>query len=380
MKIPKPVVFSILIIGVVLLICLATITAWLGLLELSNQAEARFGSASPSLSFLHRLRLSATLLMNQDNLTEPVDAFGVEQPFEITLGESPTVIARRLEEARLIPDAAAFTDYLVFRGLDTTLQAGQYTLNPQDTPLEIASALQDATPKVITLTVLDGWRIEEIAASLPTSGLEFSPETFLIAAEGRPASYSFLDQLPEGNSLEGFFFPGSYRLPRQSTPDDAISVMLDEFQAQLTPDLVAGFEQQGLDIYEAVILASIVERETVLEDEMPLIASVFLNRLEAEMPLEADSTVQYALGYQEKAGTWWKNPLSLDDLQVDSQFNTYLYGGLPPGPIANPGLTALRAVAFPAQADYYYFRAACDDSGKHHFAETFGQHLQNACP
>jgi UPF0755 protein len=159
-----------------------------------------------------------------------------------------------------------------------------------------------------------------------------------------------------------------------------IAILLEEFRDQLTPDLREGLKRQGLSIYEAVILASIVERETVVEDEMPLIASVFLNRLAAGMPLEADSTAQYALGYQEEAKTWWKNPLSLDDLQVDSPYNTYLHGGLPPGPISNPGLNALKAVAFPAQADYFYFRAACDGSGEHHFAETFEEHVQNACP
>ena len=113
---------------------------------------------------------------------------------------------------------------------------------------------------------------------------------------------------------------------------------------------------------------------------MPLIASVFINRLAAGMPLEADSTVQFALGHQEATDTWWKNPLSLDDLQVDSPYNTYLYGRLPPGPISNPGSTALNAVAFPAQTGYYYFRAACDGSGEHRFAETFEEHVQNACP
>jgi UPF0755 protein len=176
------------------------------------------------------------------------------------------------------------------------------------------------------------------------------------------------------------FYPGSYRLPRQSTAGEVITTLLEAFQTQLTPDILAGFERQGLDIYKAVILASIVERETVIDDEMPLIASVFLNRLAEGMPLEADSTVQYALGYQEETGTWWKVPLSLDDLQIDSPYNTYLYGGLPPEPIANPGLLALKAVAFPAQTGYYYFRAACDDSGEHRFAETFEEHLQNACP
>ena len=311
---------------------------------------------------------------------EPIDVFGVEQAFEIALGESPASIASRLEEARLIPDAGAFTDYLVYRGLDTTVQAGDYTLNPRSTPLEIANALQDATPKEVTLTILEGWRLEEIAATLPTSGLEFSPETFLSATSAGPEGYPFLGERPGSRSLEGFLFPGSYRLPRQSTVDQVITVLLEAFQEQLTPDLKTGFERQGLNTYEAVVLASIVERETVVEDEMPLITSVFLNRLTAGMPLEADSTVQYALGNQNKTHTWWKNPLSLDDLKVDSPYNTYLYGGLPPGPISNPGLTALRAVAFPAQADYYYFRAACDGSGEHRFAKTFEEHVQNACP
>jgi UPF0755 protein len=98
------------------------------------------------------------------------------------------------------------------------------------------------------------------------------------------------------------------------------------------------------------------------------------------MKLEADSTAQYALGYNESQGTWWTNPLRGEDLTVDSAYNTYLYPGLPPGPIANPSLNALRAVALPAQTPYFYFRAACDDSGNHLFAETFEQHVENACP
>jgi UPF0755 protein len=98
------------------------------------------------------------------------------------------------------------------------------------------------------------------------------------------------------------------------------------------------------------------------------------------MKLDSDPTVQYALGYNPDKKTWWTNPLSLQDLQIDSPYNTYLYMGLPPGPIANPSLTALQAVAFPAQTPYYYFRSACDGSGKHTFAETFEEHLQNECP
>jgi len=111
-----------------------------------------------------------------------------------------------------------------------------------------------------------------------------------------------------------------------------------------------------------------------------MIASVFLNRMAINMKLDSDPTVQYAAGYQEGRGGWWTNPLSLADLQIDSPYNTYIYNGLPPGPISSPSLAAMQAVATPAQSPYYYFRAACDGSGRHNFARTFEEQVQNACP
>ena len=143
--------------------------------------------------------------------------------------------------------------------------------------------------------------------------------------------------------------------------------------------VIEGLAQQGLSLYQGLILASIVQREAVVAAEMPIIASVFHNRLKVPMKLETDPTVQYALGYNASSNSWWKTPLTFSDLEVDSPYNTYLYPGLPPTPIASPGLAALQAVAYPAQTPYYYFRAACDNSGKHNFSETFEQHLQFAC-
>jgi UPF0755 protein len=183
-----------------------------------------------------------------------------------------------------------------------------------------------------------------------------------------------------GASFEGFLFPGEYSLSRELDAPKLISALLDHFQEELTQEIIGGFEQQELSVYEAVSLASIVQREAIVADEMPLIASVFLNRLQAGMSLAADPTVQYALGYNDTQQKWWTNPLSAADLQFDSLYNTYLYPGLPPGPISNPGIQALRAVAFPAQTPYYYFRAVCDGSGKHAFAESYEEHLNNACP
>ncbi len=133
-------------------------------------------------------------------------------------------------------------------------------------------------------------------------------------------------------------------------------------------------------MHEGVILASIVEREAVVEDEMPQIASVFLNRLRNNLNLAADPTIQYALAYNSEQRTWWTNPLSLDDLKLPSSYNTYENPGLPPGPICNPSLAALQAVAYPAETSFLYFRAACDGSGRHQFSESFQEHLDKACP
>jgi len=160
---------------------------------------------------------------------------------------------------------------------------------------------------------------------------------------------------------------------------EVLEAMLSEFSNQLDPALEDGFSRVGLSLYEAVTLASIIEKEAVVDAEKPMIASVFFNRLAAGMRLETDPTVQYSLGFQEETGTWWKAPLSLDDLKVASPYNTYIVYGLPPTPINNPDLVSLRAVAFPAETPYFYFRAACDGSGRHLFAITFDDHLNNAC-
>ena len=219
--------------------------------------------------------------------------------------------------------------------------------------------------------------MQEIAASLSTSGLAITPEAFLAAASA-PANPP--DFLPAGASAEGFLSPASYTLPRTTSAAQLVFLLLQDFSSRLTPELRDGFAGHGLSVYQAVTLASIIQREAVHDEEMPMIASVLYNRLAINMPLQTDPTIQYALGYNVAQGTWWTNPLSLDDLKVDSPYNTYVHAGLPPGPISNPGLAALQAVAFPAQSRYYYFQARCDGSRLHNFAETFEQHQQNNCP
>jgi UPF0755 protein len=366
-------------LGVVFVLCMGLFAASLAVLTLPNQATAAFGPPAPSLGLVQRTYLSAFLLLNKNDLTLPNDPNLEKQPFLVEFGEPPASIGERLHGLGLINNPAAFLNYLRYSGLDKSLQAGQYTFSGSLTPLDIAHAMQDATPTEVTFQILPGWRMEEIAAALPTSGLEIPPEAFQAAVDNPPAGYSISSELPPKASLEGFLFPDAYTLPRTTTANELIDTLLKNFDDQVSPELRTGFQRQGLSLYEAVTLASIIEREAVVHEEMPLIASVFLNRLVADMNLASDPTVQYALGYNSEQKTWWTNPLSLDDLRVSSPYNTYAMPGLPPSPISNPGLDALRAVAFPAQTPYYYFRAACDGSGRHIFAKNFTEHVQNAC-
>ena len=340
-------------------------------------AERMVGESSSSLGFAKRLQYSALVLWYDGLLTQPADPYALERKFSISSGEGASEVAYRLEQEGFVPDGDAFRAYLIYSGVETKIQAGEFTLSPALSPLQIARRLQDATPTEIRFVVLPGWRMEEIAASLPTSGLNITPEAFLQIARSPRVNFDFL---PKDASAEGFFLPDEYLLPRSIGADDFVKVMLNNFALNLRSDLRAGFTRQGLDVYQAVTLASIVQREAVVADEQPLIASVFLNRIAAGMKLETDPTVQYALGYDSLGQSWWKAPLALDDLKIASPYNTYLVLGLPPGPISNPASSALQAVASPAQTPYYFFRARCDGSGLHSFSETFDEHLENACP
>jgi UPF0755 protein len=156
--------------------------------------------------------------------------------------------------------------------------------------------------------------------------------------------------------------------------------MVLNFEDKVTLQMRADAAARATSVYEIVTIASIVEREAVVADERPLIASVYLNRLAQGMKLEADPTVQYAMGFQADTEQWWNLYLTQADYyEVDSPYNTYLYDGIPPGPIANPGLDSIMAVIYPAESPYIFFRAACDGSGRHNFAETFEEHVANGC-
>ncbi|HET7010218.1 MAG TPA: endolytic transglycosylase MltG [Anaerolineales bacterium] len=336
--------------------------------------SASLGPPSSTLPSWQAPLLGAYLVLRQEALDSPAGDTGAAATLEIEPGETASDAIDRLAQAGVVQEPSLLRAYLRYKGLDSGIEAGRYSLRGSQTVRDIAEALQAAGDSRYTLVIVEGWRREQIAQALGALGLSFSPGDFLAATRRPPPGVT-----QTASTLEGFLFPDTYRLDPRWTADQVVAIMLDTFQRRVDSNLRDGFDRQGLTLLEAVTLASIVEREAALPEERPLIASVFYNRLSAGMKLQSDPTVQFALGLQPD-GEWWKSPLSLEDLATDSAYNTYVYGGLPPGPIANPGLDSLRAVARPADTRFYYFRAACDGLGSHVFAFTFEEHLQNACP
>jgi len=297
--------------------------------------------------------------------------------FTINPGETAATIAPRLQRQGLVSDAQLFRWLVRYRGVDAQLEAGDYELRADMTMDEIIESLQHGRLREVSATIPEGKRSEEVAALLEEQGLVDS-QTFMALVESGEFAYDFLYDHPEGapSSVEGFLFPETYRIPVDYGAAQIIDLMLLAFAQAFSPEMRQMAADKGMSIYEVVTLASIVEREAVLAEERPIIANVYLNRLEQGMYLQSDPTVQYALGYQEDTGQWWKIPMSLEeDVPFDSPYNTYLYPGLPPGPICSPGLASMRAVLEPADTNYLFFFSKFD--GSHAFAETYEEHLRN---
>ncbi len=325
------------------------------------------------------LALYAYLQQHQAELGAASSSDNAPVPFTIAPGELPTDVAARLQHQNLITNAEVFVNLVKYKKVGTKIQAGEYVLRRTMTMEEIVEALQHGLAKMITVTVRPGWRAEEIADYLGTLGLKnYNRDQFLRLVREGKFDYAFLRDRPKNAppSLEGFLFPESYYVPFDIANDALIQLMLDTFGQRVTEKTRQQIAAQKMTLYEAVTLAAIVERESVVAAERPIIASVFLNRLKKKMFLQADSTAQYALGYQPTTKQWWKSPVTIEELTgADSPYNTYRNQGLPPGPICNPSLASIVAVAQPAQTDYLFFFSKGD--GTHAFAKTFEEHQQN---
>ena len=354
-------------------------TQWVG-----TNATSLVGDGNQALSPVERFYLQGYLARNVEGLQQPAGSAVGSVAFVIEQGETADTISNNLAQANLLNDSELFRSYIRYVGIDAELEAGEYTLTADLTIPELAEALTRSVIQETTITFIEGWRVEEmadlIAAQQPAL---IDANTFLsIVKRQAPydlSQYDFLASLPLDASLEGFMFPDTYRVPADADAAYLVDLMLRNFGNRVTPEMRQAYGVQGLSLRDAVTLASIIEREAVVATERPLMAGVFYNRLAQGMRLEADPTVQYPLGYQADTGTWWKSPLYLADLELNSPYNTYVSDGLPPGPIANPGLASLQAVAQPTPNEYIFFVVDCTSSvpGTHNFSVTYDEHLAN---
>lgn len=338
---------------------------------LTRRALLRTLGAAASLSFAAGC---GSRDRDADAVRDPSLEAGGEVVLTIPPGSTTEQIANLLREAGVIRSALAFRLRARQTGVDGSFQAGQHVLRRNMTVDEAIQALQKAETHERILTLIEGWRREQMAAYLQAQNALNASEFLILTADPVP-EHGFLADLPAAASLEGYLFPDTYRIEPETTTGQFVSRLLDQFAGKIGGAVNEGFQANGLNVHQAVTLAAIVEREAQVAAERPVIASVFYNRLRIGMPLQADPTVQYALGYQDSEGRWWKKTVTYDDLRVESPYNTYANAGLPPGPICNPGLAALQAVAAPATTDYYYFVAVGD--GSHVFSRTLEEHNAN---
>ena len=289
-------------------------------------------------------------------------------------GESATDIGDALAAAGVVRSARLFEVLVGVTGVQDSLEAGEYDFDPGLPAIEVVRRIAAGKTASREVTIPEGLRVEQVGALLQNAGV-VSQQDFLAALVKSRYTMPFLAQVP-GDSLEGYIFPASYEFSRQESATQVVQAMLQAFQDNVADKVQ--LEGQDLTMPQVITLASIVEREAAVPGDRPLIASVYLNRLRAGIPLQADPTVQFALGNAADSVTrygYWKSELSLDDLKVESPYNTYVNQGLPPGPIANPGVAAIEAVIRPAQTNYLFFVAKPDGSDA--FAETLEEHLKN---
>jgi UPF0755 protein len=277
------------------------------------------------------------------------------QIFIVKDGEGVREISNNLKAKGLIKDPIVFFLYTRMMGLDKQIQAGDFRLNPAMNMSQVASNLTHGTLD-IWVTIPEGLRAEEIADILKTKVPNYNESWRAVL-----------------DANEGYLFPDTYLIPRDADVNTIVNLMRGNFDKKYAS--VKDSKTTTLTDAQTITLASIIEREAMFAQDRPLVASVFINRLNIGMALGSDPTVMYALGYQGDTKTWWKKDLTADDLLINSPYNTRKNAGLPPTAISNPGLSSIQAALAPAKTNYMYFFA--DSKGHLHFATTLEGHNAN---
>lgn len=303
-----------------------------------------------------------------NNSIKPVSKDETPKDFLITKGTSATKIANNLQDEGIIKNSLAFKFYVQLTGKTKKIQAGEFSLSPSDNLFQIVESLLKG-PKELWVTIPEGLRREEIAEKfiLGLSKKDEDADTF---------RQEFLN-LTTGE--EGYLFPDTYLFPKTTTASKVVASMKNTFDKRMA-EFKKDIDNSNLTLNQIVILASLIERETITDEERPIVAGILLNRVNADWPLQVDASVQYALASAKCRNTitnceWWPRPLTKDDLSISSPLNTYKYPGLPPSPISNPGLSSLKAAIYPEETDYWYYLH--DEKGQIHYAETLEEHNRN---
>lgn len=284
----------------------------------------------------------------------------------ITPGMSSSQVGQLLEEQGVIDSRLKFWLAVKLNNAGSKLQVGVFELQRNMQAGDALNVLINGQAAAVRVTVPEGLNVRQVAKLFAEHGLVDEQEFLEEAREFAP--YDYIEKMPDADyRIEGFLFPETYDFASDATPRDVMQKMADEFDSRLTPDMRRRAEEEELSIYELVNLASLVEKEAKYPEDRPVIAQVFFKRLAIDMPLQSDTTLQYLRDEV-------KEDLSIADTEVESPYNTYLHYGLPPGPIASPGMASIEAVLNPADTDYLYFVA--DRDGHNHYGYTYDEHLE----
>ena len=299
------------------------------------------------------------------DLRKPVNHAKSGQYIEIPKGSSPSAIARKLVAEGVVKHEWPFKLYLKFTGKGSSLKAGEYDFPSPISPLGVLSKLQQGQRRLNRLTIIEGWTRWDIARAMAqVPEFHLSSDAEALELMNNVSLISDLD--PEAKNLEGYLFPDTYEFSLETTPAQFVEIMVKRFREVWKPDWTARASSLKMSTREIVTMASIIETEAKLAEERPVVASVIYNRLKKEIPLAVDSSVIYASKLEGK----WRNDgkVYLSDIQRRSPYNTRIYAGLPPGPVASPGESSLKAALFPVATDYlYYVRNPARDDGAHNF-------------
>ena len=309
-----------------------------------------------------------------ERMVPPITTNGAPLIVTVKQGENAKTIGAELQRQGVIRSSRLFEIMVGLRGVQNSLEAGDYEFDPGTPVVVVVDRIAAGKTASRDVVIPEGRRVEEVGDILELAGV-ISKDRFLAALVKSQYDEPFLQQV-SAKSLEGFVFPAKYEFHRGAKAEEVVDTLLRGFQTNVADKVQ--LEGQDLTLEQVVTLASIVEREAQTPSERPIIASVFLNRLKAGIPLQADPTVQYAVARDPasvRQYTYWKKELTVGDLKIDSPYNTYVVASLPPGPIANPGLASIEAVVRPAVTNYLFFEAKGD--GTHVFAETLEEHLRN---